>query len=107
VQVNILPEYPVTTGQREVVVGYGIGPTAYDSTNKDALLFPNGIYVDAVNGAMTVSGTYFVRAFPSVTGTTRASWKFVWYTASSGAEVSNAVDLSAEKVQFDFLGGAF
>ena len=89
------------------MVGYGTGPSSYSQTTSDQLVFPNGVYVDDVSPAMTVSKTYIVRAFPSAVNTTRATWYFKWYTASSGAEVANAVDLSAESVQFGFDGGNF
>lgn len=106
-QANILGPYPVTTGQREAFVFYGTGPASYSQTTGDAILLPNGIYLDAVNGAMSVSKTYYTRVYPSAVGTTRASWVIKWYVVATAAEVANAVDLSAESIQFEAFGGTF
>lgn len=103
---NLLPEYPVTVGQRELYVFYGTGPSSYNSTTGDILYLPTGMYLDYVAPSMSVSKTYNVRAYPSATGTTRATWVLKWYVISTGAE-AGAVDLSAEKVQFLGIGGSF
>lgn len=100
--------YPVRTGQRELLVLFGTGPSSYNQTTGDPVTVASpGVYLDAVNQAMTVSKTYEVRFYPSATNTTRASWVAKWYVISTGAEVTNAVDLSAEKIQFSAMGGEF
>jgi hypothetical protein len=53
-----------------------------------------------------VSKTYFLRAYPSALGG-RAAWTYKWYVTSTAAEVANAVNLSAESVQFVMIGGEF
>lgn len=106
-QAKLLDVYPVMIGQREGLVFNGVGPSSYSQTTKDVIVTPPGLYLDSVEQCTTVSGTYALRAVPSATGTTRATWKFVWYVISTGAEVANAVDLSAEKVQFGAFGGSF
>lgn len=99
-------EGSIEIGQRALYVMYGSGPASYSQTTGDALTPPAGFYVDFVEGSMSVSKTYFVRAFPSAVGS-RATWTFKWYVTSGGAEVANAVNLSTESVQFLLVGGAF
>lgn len=96
-------------GQREIFTLYGTGPASYSQTTGDSISLPNGLYIDTVlgNGVMSVSKTYFVRAYPSAVGTTRSTWTLKWFVVSTGAEVTNATNLSAESVQFAVLGGEF
>lgn len=97
-------------GQRQLFTVYGTGPKSYSQTTGDVLSLGPGKYIDDVIGVdyrQTVSKTYFVRATYSVAGTSRATWALHWYATSGGAEVSNAVDLSGESIQFTILGGEF
>lgn len=94
-------------GQRKLFEYYAVGPTSYNQTTGDAVVAPIGEYIDAMVSATTVSATYYVRFYPSATGTTRASWVAKWYVISTGAEVANAVNLSAEKIQSFYIGGEF
>ncbi len=104
---TFLKGYPDLIGKREAFVAAAIGPTSYLTATKDAVAFPvfQG-YIDAINPASTVSGTYLVLFVPSGTGA-RPTWKAVWYTASGMTEVSNAVNLSAEKVQVSGFCGKY
>ena len=108
-QLSILQPYigGLPVGQRKIFGFSAIGPTSYNQTTGDAVVAPIGEYIDAIEAAMTVSTTYYVRFYPSTTGTTRASWVAKWYVTSTGAEVANAVNLSAEKIQSFYIGGEF
>ena len=100
--------YPEFVGRRALIVGSATGPTSYSQTTGDvvSLTLPNW-YIDAIAGeAQTVSGTYIVRFRPAGTGP-RQAWSAHWYATSGGAEVSNAVDLSAEKIQVGAFVGQF
>jgi len=106
-QVTLLNGYPDLIGKRSSWAGYGNGPTSYSQTVGDMIELPGfQYYIDAVFGGVSVSGTYFVIAQPSAQGP-RGTWYLKWFTSSTGAEVSNAVNLSAEKVQIGGLGGSY
>ncbi len=105
--ITLFKGYPDRIGKRFAFAGVGAGPSSYNSTTKDVVSpFAFNTYIDSLHGATSVSGTYIVRAIPSVGGV-RATWKLVWVTASSGTEVSNAVDLSAERIILSGLGGMY
>jgi hypothetical protein len=102
-QLTLLKGYPDFVGKRATFVGYGNGPASYSQTTGDpvAVPLPNW-YIDAIDGTPnSASGTYFVRAQPAGVGA-RQAWKLIWYLTASGAQVSNAVNLSAEQIQ---IGG--
>ena len=103
-QLTLLKGYPDFVGKRATFVGFGTGPASYSQTTGDVIQFPlTNWYIDAINGSpMTVSGTYFVRPQPAGTGA-RQAWTLHWFVTSSGNEVGNATNLSAEKLQ---IGGA-
>ena len=87
---------------------YATGPSSYDATNGDAVTFPALEYGRALPGtANTVSGTYYVRFFPSATNNLRPSWTARWYAVSGNAQVNNATNLSTESIQFSALVGEF
>jgi hypothetical protein len=102
-QLTLLKGYPDFVGKRAIFVGYGTGPASYSQTTGDVVAFPlTNWYIDSIDsGTMTVSGTYFVRAQPAGVGA-RQAWTLHWFATSGGAEVSNATNLSAEKLQ---IGG--
>lgn len=102
---NLYPEY---VGRRGIFVGTATGPTSYSQTTFDPVSVAlNPYYIDAFAGdALTVSGTYVVRFRPAGTGT-RQAWVAVWFVVSTGAQVANAVNLSAEKIQVGLFGGQF
>ena len=99
-QITFLKGYPDFVGKRATFVGFGNGPASYSQTTGDVVTIPlSNWYIDAVGGGvMSVSGTYFVRSQAAGTGA-RQAWTLHWYASSGGAEVSNAVNLSAEKLQ--------
>jgi len=98
---------PEKIGQRELLVANGTGPKSYSQTTGDAILLPPGLYIDWVSsGGLTVSKTYYTRAYPAALGG-RAAWTFKWYVTATAAEVAGAVDLSAEQLQFIMIGGEF
>lgn len=101
-----MPGYPDNIGKRFAFVATGVGPSSYDSTNKDILTLPGfQHYIDSMPGYFkTVSGTYYLLVSPSLAGK-RAVWKAIWYSVGGVTEVSNAVDLSAEKFIVEGLGG--
>lgn len=99
--------YPDRIGRRFAFAGSGVGPASYSQTTKDPVALPVfNTFIDVLHGATTVSGTYTVRALPSGAGP-RASWKLAWIVVATGAEVANAVNLSAETVILGGLGGMY
>lgn len=104
---NLNPGYPDRMGKRFAFVGSGVGPTSYSQTTKDPIALPGyQNYIDSMTGASTVSGTYIVRPIPSAIGP-RGTWKLTWIVTATGAEVANAVNLSAEKVVLSGFGGVY
>ncbi len=98
--------YPDRIGKRFAFAGYGVGPTSYNTTTKDPIALPGyQNYIDSLNIGYTVSGTYRVVPKPSTIGA-RATWVLVWYT-QAGVEVTNATNLSAEKVILSGFGGVY
>lgn len=92
------------------------GPTSYSQTTRDPVSAPaQGDYIAFPMTAETLSKTYRVEFYPTSVGQIRAGatnlpgnaqvagWTARWFVVSTGAEVANAVNLSAEQVQF----GAF
>jgi len=100
--------YPEFVGRRGIFVGTATGPLSYSQTTGDPVtLSKTPYYIDAFAGnATTVSGTYEVKFHPAALGT-RQSWIAVWFVVSTGAQVANAVNLSAEKIQVGLFGGQF
>lgn len=106
--------YPDEVGKREIFSVSWTGPKSYTNTATFATsgeAFSGSIlgfqrYVDLIFSAVSISGTYIVRGIPTATGA-RASWRLHWYTESSGTEVTNAVDLSAESVQIGGFCGKY
>jgi hypothetical protein len=106
-QLTLLKGYPDLIGRRLAFVGYGTGPASYSQTTADPVTIPAfQNYIDFVQGDLTVSGTYYVRATPAAVGA-RASWKLRWYVTSTNAEVGNGVNLSGESVQIGGFGGRY
>lgn len=97
---TFLKGYPDFVGKRAIGVGFGTGPASYSQTTGDAVSLPlPNWYIDAIGGSSnSVSGTYYVRPQPAGTGP-RQAWVLHWYVTATNAEVANAVNLSAEKVQ--------
>jgi hypothetical protein len=105
--ITLFKGYPDRIGKRYAFAGVGSGPSSYSQTTKDPVSVPVfNTYIDVLHGGVTVSGTYIVRAVPSVGGV-RATWKLTWVTASSGTEVSGGVDLSAERIILGGFGGMY
>ncbi len=106
--ITLFHGYPDRMGKRSAWVGSGLGPKSYvsGSTPTDTITgLPYQFYIDSVcEISISVSGTYYAIAQPSVAGV-RATWNLRYFTASSGAEVSNATDLSAEKFILSGFGG--
>ena len=105
--------YPDYIGKRFAFAGNYVGPKSYTNTSNIATTgdpvslpgFQN--YIDALDfSSVSLSGTYLVRFRPSQAGP-RASWFGVWYTISSGTEVTNATDLSGETVLVQGFGGVY
>lgn len=108
-QVTLLHGYPDYIGKRLAICGYGTGPKSYVqlASGGDVVQFPRfQNYVDILFPAMSKSGTYIAYPFPTMVGA-RAVWALKWVTASTGAEVGAAVDLSAESVQIGGFGGVY
>jgi|SRR5579859_641300 len=106
-------EYPDLVGRRSIFCGNYVGPKSYTNTSNIATtgdpiqVGPFNYYIDILfESSVSVSGTYLVRFRPSSAGP-RATWKAVWITISTGNEVGNATDLSAETVIVGGFGGLF
>ncbi len=83
---DILGPASYTTG------GFAVSPQAFGLQSfKDAI------------GACTVSGTYQVES-RSISGPAATTIKLIWIVVSTGAEVANAVNLSAETVRIIGIG---
>lgn len=109
-QLTGLKGYPDFVGKRATFVGFGTGPASYNQTTGDVVTLPMpNWYIDALNcgGTMTVSGTYFVRAWSSSGIGPRQTWALRWYVSSGGAEVSASTNLSAEKLQISLSVGQY
>ncbi len=106
--VTLFHGYPDRIGKRSAWVGTGNGPTSYTggSAPTDTVTgLPYQFYIDSVcEISISVSGTYYAIAQPSVAGV-RATWSLRYFTASTGAEVSNATNLSTEKFVLSGFGG--
>ncbi len=106
---TLLQGYPDYVGKRYIWAGYGTGPSSY-ATGGDSVSLPGfQNYIDSIDssGILTVSGTYVVRAIPSLGGP-RATWKLKWYTsATPQTEVTAAVNLSAEVLMISGKGGRY
>jgi hypothetical protein len=102
-QLTLLRGYPDFVGKRATFVGFGNGPASYNATTGDIVKLPQpNYYIDAIeSGALTVSGTYFVRAKPSGVGP-RMTWALFWFSTAGGGAVSAGTPLSAEQIQ---IGG--
>lgn len=104
--------YPDLVGRRSIFAGNYVGPASYTNTANIATtgdpvqVGPFNYYIDAIHATVSVSGTYLVRFRPSGPGP-RATWKAVWVTISTGNEVTNATNLSAETVIVSGFGGLF
>jgi hypothetical protein len=106
--VTLFHGYPDRVGKRSIWAGTGVGPKSYTggSAPTDALVIPVfQFYVDSVTEvSISVSGTYYCIAQPD-SANIRANWKLRYFTATTGAEVGNATDLSAEKFILSGFGG--
>lgn len=100
---KLMEGYPDYVGKRQIFAGFGNGPASYNQATNDPLTLSNTRrYIDAVfGGVLTISGTYFVRPQVAAPGE-RQAWSLAWFVTSTGLEVGNTVNLSAEIVQ---LGG--
>jgi hypothetical protein len=113
-QPKLLHGYPDLVGKREIFCFNVKGPKPYvntatfatsgDPVPVNALGYQD--YIDVIFSAVSISGTYIVRGVPTTVGP-RPSWNLHWYTESSGTEVSNGTDLSAESVQIGGFCGKY
>lgn len=104
---NLYKGYPDKVGRRQIFAGYGAGPSSYSQTTGDVINIPQfQNYIDSVFAAESVSGTYFARPQPGARGP-RAAWRVNYYVVATGAEVANAVDLSAETFVISGFGGTY
>ena len=99
--------YPDNIGRKLAFCGPWTGPTSYSQTTKDPVVLPQfNNNIDSIHGSISVSGTYLVRPQPSGTGP-RQTWKLIWVVISTGNEVANAVNLSAETVILSGYSSAY
>lgn len=108
-QLTLLHGYPDLVGKRAIWCGYGSGPASYlggVSAGDTITGLPFQFYIDSIFPAVSVSGTYLVVAQRSVEGA-RATFKLRWFTMVGMTEVTNATDLSAQKVNLSGFGGSY
>lgn len=96
----------LTVGQRQFWRFHGAGSAAPPATG-DVISFPAGFYVDLIEPCMDTTGTYIAVAFPSAVDTTRATFKFLYFTANGMTLVSSATSLAAYNFEFGVWGGEF
>ena len=106
-----LPGYPMPVGEKYKVNADYLGPASYvNGTGDKVSAQGSGMTLgglDKLDGSGSVSGTYFTRTFYPAAATTASTaqpganaYVYVrWYVLSSGAEVTNATNLSAEIVR--------
>jgi hypothetical protein len=98
-------------GGKQFVVGDYVGPTSYvsGSTGGDTILpgtlgFFNSI-LTFLEISIDTTGVYYAQAQSTGTGLIGAGrWRLRWYTAATGAEVSNATNLSAISIKMSAVG---
>lgn len=99
--------YPDYVGKRFIYSGFGVGPKSYSQTTGDAIQLPRSQnYIDTLQGSISISGTYEAIGQPKTKGN-RPTWIIRYYVVSTGAEVANAVDLSAETFNVSGFGGVY
>ena len=105
-------------GGQDVWGGHGVkffnytGPSSYANPGGDevdSIGTANGNQtglrnIDAIFGAVTVSGTYRVQGGPNAKGPT-GTWLLYWFVNSTGLPVANGVDLSGETTIIGIVGG--
>ena len=81
------------------------GPTSYTTggVTLGATAFGLQGFRVLMSSHLTASGTYFVR-FQMPSGPGASTVTVLWYVASSGAQVTNATNLSAEKIRILAFG---
>jgi hypothetical protein len=101
-------EYPDFIGRRAILVGKGTGPTTYSQTTGDVVsLVLWNYYIDAIPGGIqSVSGNYWVQPRPAAIGV-RQTWSLFWFVTSTGLQVANGFNLSAESLQLAAFIGQF
>lgn len=93
-----------TVGDYYGVASYVGGATGGDTIYPSTLGFFNSI-LNIIDISIDTTGTYFAQAQAPNTGLVgSAGWKIRWYVAATGAEVSNATNLSAIAVKMSALG---
>lgn len=107
-QVSIVKGYEggLSVGQRQKWTYYGSGPASYLAAG-DTILTPPGVYLDDLKPCMDTTGVYLAVPFPSVVGSTRATWAFKYYTANGMTIVAPGTNLSTFNFQFGAWGGEF
>ena len=96
--------YPANAGGKVIGPYLLPGVPSYSQATPPTLKIASLRSIDFVGDSVSVSGTYLTRCQPSALGTPN-SWIIRWYVVSTGLQVANAVDLSAETVQLLVLGG--
>jgi hypothetical protein len=107
-------KYPIHTGNRQVIVGYGNAPAAgYNSTTGDIISVAfTPFFIDAVLGvAVTTDGTYIGIPAPTTGVGNAQTWALFWYTFSftgtpGWVPLSSAVSIATKQVQLTVIGGA-
>jgi hypothetical protein len=94
-QIKLFPDWPNLLGRKQAFVGSGIGPALYVTGGDVVTLTGYNTYIDALNDSVSLSGTYNLRAIPSIAGP-RAVWKLQWIVFATGLEVAANTVLSGE-----------
>lgn len=111
-QIIPLPGYPQQWGTKNVELGEMVGPSSYATggVTINASSFGWGGFDRFAATGRSYSGTYSAQVQPlPITAGAKSnqsikSYKVVWIVIATGAEVANAVDLSAEIMRFEAVG---
>lgn len=101
-----LKGYPCSLGGKVAKVGFISGPLSYVGGVAGGVPILDTAFrsLDFVSASITKSGTYQVEAQPITIGNGK-QWRLRFFVIATGLEVANAVNLSAEQVQFLIIGG--
>lgn len=103
----IIPGYETTIGSKLLIMVDHYGPASYSQATGDVYPVTNinrGGF-DRVSAGTTLSGTYSVVAImtPAAVGSGVTQVSLKWTVVSTGAQVANAVNLSAEVVRLEIF----
>ncbi len=98
---DIFGGHAFTTIDYTGVASYVSGSTGGELLDPKQFGFANAI-LTVIGESIDTTGVYSVQAQPTAKGVT--TWHLRWFTAATGAEVSNATDLHLITVKLSAIG---